>query len=44
VLSGHTAARDLVQLLMNEGDQPVQGRRVALSPRLEQAGDVRCRF
>ena len=40
-LAGHTAARDLVELPIDERNQPFEGRLVAVSPLEEQPGDRR---
>ena len=38
-LAGHAAARDLVELPVDERDQPLEGRLVAVPPLVEQPGD-----
>jgi hypothetical protein len=42
-LSCHAAARHLLELLMDERNQPIEGRLVALSPFEQEAGDL-CRL
>ena len=39
-LARHAATRDLVELLMDERNQPLEGSLVALSPFKEQPGDL----
>ena len=40
----HAAPRDLVQLLVHERNQPVEGGRIALVPSEQQPGDIRGGF
>ena len=40
-LAGHAAPRDLVELSMDERNQPIEGRLVALPPFEKEPGDLR---
>jgi len=43
-LGGHAALRDVVELLMDERNQLLEGRLVALPPSEEKPGDLCGRF